>query len=153
MLRGDDWHGEDGAWEEVYGRTTEEGLECGFSRCHWCFRGSIVVVVVIAVVVVVVVVDDGSLFSDSNWRVTAMECFWHERHEYDAPDGNEAERDEERAPYGDFSERLGDDGAEEVGGENGGDDPLEACCSRLAKKNEVSECMKKQNGRGHVLPF
>lgn len=133
VLRRDGWHGEDGAWEEVYGGTTEESLDRGFSRCHWCFR-DVIVVVVGAIVAVVVVVDNGSVFSDSSGRVTAVECFWHERHKYDAADGNEAKRDAERAPYGDVCERPGDDGAEEIGGENSGDDPLEACCSGLVQK-------------------
>lgn len=77
--------------------------------------------------------DDGSIFSDVSGRVTAVECFRHERHKYDATEGNKTERDAERAPYGDVCKRAGDKGAEESCGENGGDDPLEACCSRLAK--------------------
>lgn len=86
-----------------------------------------------------VVTDNGSIFSDLSGRVAAVECFRHERNKYDATDSNKAERDAERAPYGDVSERAGDKGAEECRGENSGDDPLEAYCSRLAKQEEVSE--------------
>lgn len=68
-----------------------------------------------------------------------MECFWHERDEDDPADGDEAERDTESVPYGDFGKAAGDKGAEEFRRENSGDNPLEACCSRFGKREEVSE--------------
>jgi hypothetical protein len=94
---------------------------CGFVGVVVC--GDVVVVVVVAAVA-----HNGSVFADEDGRVACWEGFRHEENEDQAACCNEAELEEERAPDGDFGETVCDEGAEEFGGEDGGDDPLEARC-------------------------
>jgi hypothetical protein len=93
--------------------------------------------------VMMVILEYGSVFSDLRGRVTAVERFRHQYNKYDTTDGDEAERDAERTPYGVVSKGAGDEGPEESSGENSGDDPLEACCSGLANRKRLTDCMQR----------